>query len=110
MRRISRPFFALVGFMMICTLMYGQSSPAMRAHRQNKKHQAQAERLENQAEAQEASLAPYRERSVLRRRGRKGAHGIRPPATAPTVPLPWLYLETRRGTRSTLEPSLPTRG
>lgn len=106
MRRISRPFFALVGFMMCCVLVHAQSSPAMRAHRNNKKHQAQAERLEQQSEVQEASLTPYQERSVLRRRGRKGTHGLRPPTTVPSVPLPWLYLETKRGIRSTSEPIL----
>lgn len=110
MRNITRPVFALIGFMLCVTILSAQTSPAMRAHRQNKKHQAQAERLEVQVEVQEAAQTPYQERRVLRRRGRKGVHGIRPPATVPKVPLPWLYLETKRGIRSTTEPVLPTRG
>lgn len=107
MRKISRPFFALIGWMICTSALSAQSSPAMRAHRHNTKHTVQAQRLESQREVREASLTPYQKRIVLRKKRRKGTHGLKHRSKKPRHARSLLYLEFRRSSRSTSEPLAP---
>ena len=103
MRRTLRPFVALVGILMLCTVVQAQSvSPAFRAHQNNHKHKSHADRLEASAHYEEALLKPYVRRSPLIKHTRKG---VRPPrVSAPVNKDPQqLYLDLRSSKHTTRE-------
>lgn len=106
----TRPLLIWLALLMTVPLIHAQDPPAvMRARSNNKKLQAQAQRLHTQERVETEQLRPYEgPKTPLRRRVRKGYHHQHPSNREAVYQLyqdPHMpYLQLLTGPRSTHEP------